>query len=189
QQPPISSIGFSSQAFAPHFPHTVRSSETKTCADCHVSAANDNNAIMSQLLLLGTNFVNFVGMHAWTGLEGGIEAVRVTEWDEPQAVFGSYLQRYAYPDYYKLHVERNKRELIDWRRGDVLGKGDTNVEDITNVKEFTSDAVRCLQLRGEYLYVAEGKGGFRVFDAASVANKDISDKVITAPFSPLGQDM
>ena len=85
--------GFSSQAFAPHFPHTVRTTETKTCSDCHVSAANDNNAIMAQLLLLGTNFVNFVGLHAWVGLDGGIEAVRVTEWDEPQAVFGSYLQK------------------------------------------------------------------------------------------------
>jgi hypothetical protein len=189
QQPPISAIGFSSQAFAPHFPHTVRTRETKSCEDCHVSAANDNNAIMAQLLLLGTNFVNFVGLNAWTGLEGGVEAIRVTEWNEPQAVFGSYLQKYAYPDYYKMHVEQNKRELINWRRGDVLGKGDTNVEDIVNVTEATSDAVHCLQLRGEYLYAAEGKGGFRVFDAASIANKDVSQKLITAPFSPLGQDM
>src|SRR3546814_9259128 len=86
QQPPISAVGFSSQAFAPHFPHTVRTTETKTCTDCHVSEANDNNAIMSQLLLLGTNFVNFVGMNAWVGEERGIEAVRVTEWNEPQAV-------------------------------------------------------------------------------------------------------
>src|SRR3546814_10830781 len=61
QQPPVSGIGFSSQAFAPHFPHTVRRTETKTCSDCHLSAKDDNNAIMSQLLLLGTNFVNFVG--------------------------------------------------------------------------------------------------------------------------------
>ncbi len=43
-------------------PHTVRKTETKTCTDCHVSQANDNNAIMAQLLLLGTNFVNFVGL-------------------------------------------------------------------------------------------------------------------------------
>src|SRR5690606_38378813 len=56
QQPPISAPGFSSQAFAPHFPHTVRTRETKTCTDCHVSAAEDNNAIMAQTLLLGTNF-------------------------------------------------------------------------------------------------------------------------------------
>ena len=97
QQPPVSAAGYSSQAFAPHFPHTARKEETKTCTDCHLSEANDNNAIMSQLLLLGTNFVNFVGMHAYVGGEGGLEAVRVTEWEEPQAVFGSYLQKYAYP--------------------------------------------------------------------------------------------
>ena len=49
----------------------------------------------------GTNFVNFVGLNAWIGLEGGFEAVRVTEWDEPQAVIGSYLHRYAYPDFWR----------------------------------------------------------------------------------------
>ncbi len=53
----------------------------------------------------------------------------------------------------------------------------------------TDGAVRCLQLRGEYLYTADGPGGFRVFDVASIANKDISEKIITAPFSPLGQQM
>ena len=67
QQPPISSAGYSSQAFAPHFPHTVRRSETKQCSDCHLSAADDNNAIMAQLNLLGTNFVNFVGLNvSWS---------------------------------------------------------------------------------------------------------------------------
>ena len=44
QQQPVSSGGYSAQAFAPHFPHTVRKTETKTCSDCHVSSANDNNA-------------------------------------------------------------------------------------------------------------------------------------------------
>ena len=191
QQPPISSIGFSSQAFAPHFPHTVRTTETKTCSDCHLSAANDNNAIMSQLLLLGTNFVNFVGLHAWTGLEHGVQATRVTEWHEPQAVIGSYLQRYAYPDWYKLHVDRNGRELINWRRGERIGKGGSGegdpYEEFVNPTAGTSDAVRCLQNRGEYLFTAAGKGGFRVFDIASVANKGFSEKIVTAPFSPLGQ--
>jgi hypothetical protein len=192
QQPPISSAGFSSQAFAPHFPHTVRTAETKTCTDCHLSAANDNNAIMSQLLLLGTNFVNFVGLNAWTGLEHGLEAIRVTEWGEPQAVFGSYLHKYAYPDYYKLHVEKNGRELIDWTRGRPFSKGlsgETDpAEEIVNNTHDTGDAVRCLQLRGEYMYVAEGKGGFRVYDVASIANKGFSNRILTAPFSQLGQD-
>jgi hypothetical protein len=167
QQPPISASGFSSQAFAPHFPHTVRTSETKNCSDCHLAAANDNNAIMAQLLLQGTNFVNFVGLNAWTGFDGGFQATRVTEWDEPQAVIGSYLQRYAYPDRWRLH-DRD-REL----RGTTV--------------QATGGPVGCLQNRGEYMYVAEGQGGFRVYDIASIGNKGVSDKVTTAPFSPLGQ--
>lgn len=193
QQPPISAVGFSSQAFAPHFPHTVRKTETKTCTDCHLSKAEDNNAIMAQLLLLGTNYVNFAGLNAWTGLEGGFEAVRVTEWSEPQAVIGSYLHRYAYPDYYKLHVEQNHRELKNWTRGKVFDKklsGETDpIEEFRNVTQGTAGRVGCLQMRGEYMFVAEGKGGFRVYDIASVANKGFSDPVTSAPFSKLGQNL
>jgi hypothetical protein len=192
QQPPISAAGFSSQAFTPHFPHTVRTTETKTCTDCHLSAENDNNAIMAQLMLLGTNTVNFVGLHAWAGLESGFEAVRVTEWDEPQAVIGSYLQKYAYPDWYKLHVDKNDRELINWTRGRIIdGKlsGERDHTDMfRNVVQGTSDRVGCLQLRGEYMYVAGGKGGFRAYDVASIGNKGVSEPIVTAPFSPLGHD-
>jgi hypothetical protein len=192
QQPPISAAGFSSQAFAPHFPHTVRRTETKQCSDCHLSEANDNNAIMAQLLLQGTNYVNFVGLHAWFGLEGGFEAVRVTEWDEPQAVIGSYLHRFAYPDYYRAHVERNRRELINWTRGETFGRGGSGEthprEDFRNVVEGTAGQVGCLQNRGEYMFVAEGRGGFRVYDIASIANKGFSERIVSAPVSPLGQD-
>jgi len=192
QQPPISAIGFSSQAFAPHFPHTVRTTETKTCSDCHLSDMDDNNAVMAQLLLLGTNSVNFVGLNAWTGLEGGFQATRVTEWDEPQAVLGSYLHKYAYPDFYRQFVEQRRRELADWTRGrsftDGLS-GETNaMEPFANVHEGTGDRVGCLQLRGEYMYVAEGRGGFRVYDVASIANKGVSERILTAPFSALGHD-
>ncbi|MEA3004325.1 MAG: hypothetical protein QOH81_3113 [Sphingomonadales bacterium] len=192
QQPPISASGFSSQAFAPHFPHTVRTAETKTCTDCHLSEKNDNNAVMAQLLLQGTNFVNFVGLNAWTGLDGGLQATRVTEWDEPQAVIGSYLQRYAYPDYWRLHVDRNKRELINWTRGPALGRrlsGEAHPrEPFQNVVQATGGAVSCLQNRGEYMYVAEGAGGFRVYDIANIGNKGVSEKIVTAPFSPLGHN-
>jgi hypothetical protein len=181
QQPPISAIGFSSQAFAPHFPHTVRTAETKQCSDCHLSEKNDNNAIMAQLLLQGTNFVNFVGLHAWVGLEDGFEAVRVTEWDEPQAVIGSYLQRFAYPDYWRLHVDGHKRELVEWTRS-------KDREQFANIVQGTGGAVRCLQNRGEYMFAAEGKGGFRVYDIASIGNKGVSERITTAPFSPLGHD-
>lgn len=168
QQPPIAASGFSSQAFNPHFPHTARKTETKTCSDCHLSEQNDNNAIMAQLLMLGTNFVNFVGYHAYVGGDGEFTAVRVTEWEEPQAVIGSYLHRYAYPDWYRDHEQRGRK----LERGFPHGTG----------------TVGCLQLRGEYLFTAAGEDGFRVFDVASVGNKGFSQKVITAPFSPLGHD-
>ncbi|MDX1556443.1 MAG: cytochrome c3 family protein, partial [Xanthomonadales bacterium] len=168
QQPPIAASGFSSQAFAPHFPHTVRKTETKTCNDCHLSAEKDNNAIMAQLLLLGTNFVNFVGAHVWAGGEGQIEGIRVTEFDEPQAVIGSYLHRYAYPDWFAQHEDNGRvlQEAYDHRSG----------------------SVGCLQARGEYLYVAEGTRGMQVYDVANIANKGFSQRIITAPFSPLGHD-
>jgi hypothetical protein len=168
QQPPIAASGYSSQAFAPHYPHTERKEETKTCSDCHVSAANDNNAIMAQLMLQGTNFVNFVGYNAWVGGAGGVEAVNVTEWNEPQAVIGSYLQRYAYPDWYKDHQDRGRK----LKESHTHGGGEA----------------QCIQLRGEYLYVAEGKDGFQVYDVASIANKGVSQRIITAPFASLGHD-
>ncbi len=175
QQPPIAASGFSSQAFAPHYPHTERKEETKTCTDCHVSRDNDNNAIMAQLLLQGTNFVNFVGRYAWLGSEKHVESVGVTEWDEPQAVIGSYLQKYVYPDWYAEH-QKHGREIVDMPHREAA----------THIR--APDAAQCLQMRGEYLFVAEGKGGFRVYDIAGNGNKGVSQRIIRAPFSPLGHD-
>lgn len=169
QQAPISAAGFSSQAFATHFPHTVRREETKRCEDCHISKRNDNNAIMAQLLMQGTGWVNFIGYHAYIGSAGGVAAVQVTEWKEPQAVIGSYLQKYAYPDWYAEHQE-NEQELARGYHHD-------------------SGRVACLQLRGEYLYAATGEDGFQVYDVASIANKGFSQRIITAPYSELGHDM
>ncbi len=168
QQPPIAASGYSSQAFNPHYPHTERRTETKTCSDCHLAKANDNNAILAQLLGHGTQYSNFVGLHAWTGLQEGIAAVQVTEWEEPQAVIGSYLHRYAYPEWFAAHESRDR----------VLETAHLH----------SAGSARCLQLRGEYLFVAEGERGMRVYDVASVGNKGVSQKIITTPFSALGQD-
>jgi hypothetical protein len=169
QQPPISAPGFSSQAFNPHVPHTVRSTEAKSCSDCHLSEQNDNNAWMAQLLLLGTRFVDFVGRYAWVGLgTHGVEAVAVTEWTEPQAVIGSYLHRLAYPANHARHEEEG-RELEESHHHP--GRGE----------------IRSLQLRGEFLHVALGKGGYRVYDVANIDNKDFSERIVTAPVSPFGQ--
>jgi hypothetical protein len=174
QQPPVAASGYSSQVLNPHYPHTERKTETKTCTDCHLSKENDNNAWMASLFMFGTNFINFVGYNAWVGGAGELNAVRVTEWEEPQAVVGSYLHKYAYPDFYAEHKKngekldlRSPREIYDHTTG-----GDVN----------------CLQLRGEYLYVAQGSNGFEVYDVASIANKGISQRIITAPFSPMGHN-
>ncbi len=168
QQPPVAASGYSSQAMNPHFPHTTRKTETRTCTNCHLAEDGANNAMMAQLLLQGTNFVNFVGFNAWAGLEDAVQAVEVTEWPEPQAVIGSYLQRYAYPRNFQDHLDN----------GRVLQTGHSH----------GAGRASCLQLRGEYLYVAEGEQGVRVYDVANVANKGFSQRIVDAPFSPLGHN-
>lgn len=168
QQAPISSPGFSSQAFNPHFAHTVRKTETRTCTDCHVAASNNNNAWMAQLLLQGTNFVNFIGKYAYVAAgEEGLAAVQVTEGGEPQAVLGSYLQSLAYPDHFAAHRAGTRELRVVYRSGgDVLK----------------------VELRGEYVYAACGEGGFRVYDVANIDNKGYSERIVTSPVSPLGQN-
>ena len=168
QQQTISAEGFSGQAFSTFVPHTVRGKETKGCTDCHVSRANDNNAWMAQLLLQGTNFMNFMGRYVFVASgDKGYEAVAVTEHDEPPAVIGSDFQKIAYPDNYKKHIENHRalKESHHHPGAEVLD----------------------LQARGEYLYAAMGKGGLRIYDIANIDNKDISERMVTAPVSPLGQ--
>jgi hypothetical protein len=166
-QQTISAEGFSGQAYSTFVPHTVRGKETKQCSDCHVSAANDNNAWMAQLLLQGTNFMNFMGRYVYlaTG-KGGLEAIAVAEHDEPEAIYGSDLQRIAYPGNYKKFVGRH-RELS------TVAEHGGNIQDI--------------QARGEYAYTANGPGGLRVYDIANIDNKGFSERVVTSPVSPIGQ--
>ena len=166
-QQTISAEGFSGQAFSSYVPHTVRAKETKQCSDCHVSAANDNNAWMAQLVLQGTNFMNFMGRYVYVATgKKGFEAIAVAEHDEPEAIFGSDLQRVAYPNNYKKFVAA-KRELSP-----VAGHEGTVLD---------------VQARGEYAYAATGKGGLRIFDVANVDNKGFSQRITTSPVSPLGQ--
>jgi hypothetical protein len=166
-QQTISAPGFSGQAFSTFVPHTVRAKETKQCSDCHVSAANDNNAWMAQLLLQGTNFMNFMGRYIYVATgKKGFEAVAVAEHDEPEAIYGSDLQRIAYPDDFKKFVARGRELTTDYRHaGNVLD----------------------IQARGEYAYAATGSGGLRVYDIANIDNKGFSERMTTAPVSPLGQ--
>jgi hypothetical protein len=167
QQQTVSAEGFSGTAFSPFVPHTVRAKETRTCTDCHVSRDNNNNAWLAQVTLLGGGFMNFMGRYIYVANGNhGYEAVSVAEHEEPPTIYGSDFQKVAYPANFQRFVKGNRQLHEAYHHsGDVLD----------------------LQLRGEYLYAAMGKGGLRVFDVANVDNKDISERMITAPVSPLGQ--
>ena len=111
--------------------------------------------------------MNFMGRYVYVATgKKGFEAVAVAEHDEPEAIYGSDLQRIAYPDNYKKFVDR-RRELF------TAASHEGNVLDI--------------QARGEYAYAATGSGGLRVYDIANIDNKDFSERMITAPVSPIGQ--
>ena len=157
-QQTISAEGFSGFGFSPYYPHTVRTTETKTCTDCHVSRDGDNDAWMAQLLMQGTNLVNFMGRYVYVA-EGskGFEEVPVAEHDDPPAVFGSDLHKLVYSkDYAELQKHQGELEEADHHAGNVLD----------------------VQLRSEYLYAALGKGGFRIYDVANIDNKDFSEKIV-----------
>ncbi|GIW86480.1 MAG: hypothetical protein KatS3mg108_0804 [Isosphaeraceae bacterium] len=201
QQQTISAEGLSGIAFSTNVPHTVRPapplhrdgpdkgrpispasllpgrSETKSCTDCHLARDGDNNAILAQLLMLGTNFTNFIGRYCWVAAgDHGLAAVVVTERDEPQAVIGSSLHAIAYPDHYREHLER---------RGELEHAHEHPGRDIS--ERHLRPKVLSLQARGEFLYAACGEAGLRVFDIAFIDHKGFSERIVTAPVSPLGQ--
>jgi hypothetical protein len=180
QQQTVSAEGFSGTAFSPHFPHTTRAKETKTCTSCHVSQAKDNNAIMAQVLMQGTKCANFLGRFVYVaGGAGGLEAVPVTERTEPQAVIGSRLHELAYPDNWKAHVAGGK---------ELGGSFHHEANSIAGIAvPLGGDEILSVQLRGEYLYAACGSGGLRVYDVAEIDQKGFSERITTAPVSPLGQ--
>jgi hypothetical protein len=162
QQPPISAGGFSSQAFAPHYPHTERKTETKTCTDCHLAADGSNNARLAQLFTLGTGAVSFVGHVAWVGGDGGLSGVTVTEWTEPQAVLGSWFHGVAYP---KDHADLLARDRV-----------------LPDAVHEPGGRTGCLQARGEWLFAAEGARGLQVYDIAAVDHLAVADRVTQGPF-------
>ena len=207
QQQTISAEGLSGIAFSTNVPHTVRGgpprhragpnkgravapeaylpgrNETKQCTDCHISRANDNNAIMAQLLMHGTNYVNFIGRYCWVaGAEHGLFAVEVTERTEPQAVIGSTLHEVAYPDYFKEHEEHERKlETVYEHPGIDIGE---NLMPGLRRPEILS-----IQHRGEFLYAACGANGVRIFDISFVDHKGFSERITTAPVSPAGQKL
>ena len=168
QQQTVSGDGYSGQAFNPHFPHTTSGvGTTKNCTDCHLAKAKDNNAWMTQLLGFGTGTVNFFGRYAWIAGEKALHGVVWTEADEPQSVIGSSMHKNAYPKNYENHLARDRK----------LKEG----------YEHHAREINDLTLRSEYLYTANGPGGFEVFDVANIDQKDFSERIVSSPVSPLGQ--
>jgi hypothetical protein len=182
QQQTISAEGMSGIAFSTNVPHTFSGRATRECTACHVSEANDNNALLTQLMMLGTGYTNFIGKYCWVGAgRHGFYAVPVTETQEPQAVIGSNLHRLAYPEQYREHVERNK--------GQLKVAFEHPGRDISEpfLMPGKQPEVLSLQARGEYLYAACGEMGLRVFDIAFTDHKGFSERMSTAPVSPFGQ--
>jgi hypothetical protein len=208
QQQTISADGLSGVAFSSNVPHTVRGgpplvpflagdkdngralhsdaykpgrSETKSCTDCHLSRNNDNNAIMTQLFMQGTGYVNFMGRYCWVAAkEHGLHAVVVTEQDEPQTVIGSSLHELAFPDFFHKHLH-NGRKLEHAHEHSGRDIGDRLLHPLRKAE------ILQVQPRGEYLYAACGCEGLRVFDIAFIDNKSFAERVTSAPVSPLGQ--
>ena len=99
---------------------------------------------------------------------GGFEAVTVAEHEEPPAVFGSDLQKLAYPaDYQRVRGRRPRA-----RRG----------RSPSGRQRARHAGAR--RIRSTW---RSGKDGFRVYDIANIDNKDFSERIVTAPVSPLGQ--
>ncbi len=168
QQQTVSAEGYSGQAFNPHFAHTTSGKgTTKNCTDCHLAQSGNNNAWITQLLGFGTGTVNFFGRYAWVAGEGALHGVAWTEADEPQSALGSSFHRIAYPRSFQEHVARGRK--------------------LETAYEHSARVINDLTLRGEYLYAANGPGGLEIFDVANIDNKGFSERILSAPVSPLGQ--
>lgn len=182
QQQTISGEGMSGIAFSTNVPHTVRGrGETKLCADCHLSGDDDNNAIMSQLLMLGTKYMNHIGRYVWVAAgEHGVWSPVVQERDEPQSIIGSTMHEDAFPQYYQQHI-LNDRQLQT-----AYEHPGRDIADNLFHPGMKHEILN-LQHRGEYLYAACGEGGFRIFDIAFTDHKGFAERYTTAPVSPFGQ--
>ena len=168
QQQTISASGHAGFAVTPNPPHTVRRVETKQCDDCHVSRANDNNAWLAVTLGMGANGVNFVGEYAWVAQgSDGMQAVKITEGVEPQPVIGSHYHALIEPESSGKFV-RGGRKLDR-----AYSAGSKHANEIA--------------ARGEFVYVADGPAGLRVYDRADISRNDKAQRIVTMQNSALGQ--
>jgi hypothetical protein len=168
QQPTVASSGHSGHAFSPYIPHTISAKNGQQCTSCHISEQDDNNAQLAERFNLGAHATDFVGTYVHLATSDGVAAVRVTDGWEPQPVIGSDFHEMTRPQQFAAHTAAGR--------------------ELTEAYTHASAGANSIQARGEYLFVADGPGGLRVFDIANIANKDVAQRIISAPFSPLGHD-
>jgi hypothetical protein len=116
---------------------------------------------MAQLLVQGTNFLNFMGKYIYVA-NGGDRLCRRAGRGEHGAAGGA-----------------GQRPAADGVSRSTTRSSSRRTEFKTSSDEHGGGEVLDVQLRGEYLYAAMGAGGFRVFDVANVDVKDVSERLIS----------
>ena len=169
QQPPIAASGFSSQAFNPHYPHTERKTETKTCSDCHLSGGRRQQrhhgaAAGARDELRQLRRLQRVGRRSGGDQRGA----------------GHGMGRAA-GGHRQLSASLRVSGLVRGARSEWP----TNLKTRTATARATRTACSCA---ANTCMSRKAASGARVYDVASIGNKGVSRAIITAPFSPLGQD-
>ena len=118
--------------------------ETKGCTDCHVSQRNDNNAWMSHAAAAGHEFAELHG---------------------PLCLRRRPARRVSRPWPWPSTTSRRPSSAATcsaWPIPTIIAST-SHASANSQTRTTTRRNVLDVQLRGEYLYAAMGKGGFRVF--------------------------
>ena len=136
---------------------------------------------MAQLLMQGTNYVNFIGRYCWVAAgEHGFDGGRR---HRARRAAGGHRQHAA-----RAGLPRRLQEARRARRhAGARPRAPRHATSATSLRTRSrKPEVLQVQTRGEYLYAACGEGGLRVFDIAFIDDKAFSERITTAPVSPLG---
>ena len=167
-QQTVSAEGFSGQAFSTYVPHTVRARETKELRGLPRFRARDNNAWMAMLLLQGTNLLNYMGRYVYVA--DGQQGLRGRGHGRARRTARGHRQRPA--------AHGLSRRLP--QASGAQARADDGVLGTTVMSSMCSCAANISMPRW-------ARGGFRIYDVANIDNKDFSERMVTAPVSPLGQ--
>ena len=138
---------------------------------------------MAQLLMQGTNYVNFIGRYCWVGGRRARPGRRGRH--RARRAAGGHRQ-HAAPAGLPRRLPQAPRGAAACSSTPTSIPG-RDIGDVAPAPAAASPRCWSVQARGEYLYAACGEGGLRVFDIAFIDDKGFSERITTAPVSPLGQ--